>query len=147
MIEHVQIDLASSQSTACEHFEEIREAVENAAPGLEKYGVTVLDVQKIQKNVIVRLRIPDELRDFRIGNHFRGVSAYLLRNYKEEFQKLIVSKRLLAYTIVPPPMVHAAPPACDRFSAVSRLCALLEHAAENEEKVRKIMEILFEEEP
>lgn len=47
---------------------------------------------------ISELEIPKYLySNFNIGNHLRGVSAYLLKNYPNHFKPLLVGKRLLFY--------------------------------------------------
>lgn len=50
----------------------------------------------------MHVTIPDDIAStFKIGYHLRGVSAYLMRNYKETFSPLIVAKKLLIYTVIP----------------------------------------------
>lgn len=47
---------------------------------------------------VSELEIPNYLySNFNIGNHLRGVSAYLLKNYPNHFKPLLVGKRLLFY--------------------------------------------------
>lgn len=93
----VQVDLASTATTAYEHFPEIKKALENASLGLySKYDVQIKDIQTAGEQVIMHVTIPDDIAStFKIGYHLRGVSAYLMKNYKETFSPLIVAKKLL----------------------------------------------------
>lgn len=99
----VQVDLASTTTTAYEHFPEIKKALENASLGLySKYDVQIKDIQTAGEQVIMHVTIPDDIAStFKIGYHLRGVSAYLMKNYRETFSPLIVAKKLLVYTVIP----------------------------------------------
>lgn len=101
----VQIDLASTKHSAYNNFPEIKKAVESASLGLyRKYDVQIKDVQTVNEKVIMHITIPNDIADtFSIGYHLRGVSTYLMKNYKEKYTGLLVGKRLLTYTIIPKP--------------------------------------------
>ena len=92
----LQINLASPQSTAYQNFKEIREAVYNASLRLySKHGVQIKDVQTVGEQVIMHVMIPDEIAsNFQLGYHLRGVSAYLMKHYKEKYSKLLVAKKI-----------------------------------------------------
>ena len=149
MDKKVQIDLASKKSTAYEHFKEIQKAIHNASLGLySKYGVQILNVLPIDEKVVMEIRIPDDIvENFGIGNHMRGVSAYLLKNYSEIFSDLVVGKRLLNYTDIASISKEE-----DHFSFHTKLSAMCKFAEllkrddnEANSKISKIIAILYEE--
>lgn len=89
---------------ACDHFDDICEAVKHASHNLDlKYGIAMHDpILTEDKDVVLELDIPDEYKDFRYGNHLRGIAAYLLKHSrnKDFYKTLLTGKRLLRYVLV-----------------------------------------------
>ena len=134
----LQINLASPQSTAYQNFKEIREAVYNASLRLySKHGVQIMHVM-----------IPDEIAsNFQLGYHLRGVSAYLMKHYKEKYSKLLVAKKLLTYTVIPMQTYTNETELTmnERFSAGIHFLELLKNTDETSmAKIRRILKILQE---
>ena len=134
----LQINLASPQSTAYQNFKEIREAVYNASLRLySKHGVQIKDVQTVGEQVIMHVMIPD----------LRGVSAYLMKHYKEKYSKLLVAKKLLTYTVIPMQTYTNETELTmnERFSAGIHFLELLKNTDETSmAKIRRILKILQE---
>lgn len=145
----VQVDLASTATTAYEHFPEIKKALENASLGLySKYDVQIKDIQTAGEQVIMHVTIPDDIAStFKIGYHLRGVSAYLMKNYKETFSPLIVAKKLLVYTVIPTQTYNDESELTlnDRLTAISNFSELLKNTdAASMNKITRILDILKE---
>ncbi len=145
----VQIDMAATATTAYEHFPEIRAAIENAALGLySKYDVRINDIQTVREQVIMHVEIPDNIAStFKIGYHLRGVSAYLLKHYRETFAQLVVAKRLLVYTVIPTQTYNDESRLTfnDRLTAISDFSNLLKRSDEaSMNKIIRIIDILKE---
>lgn len=149
MYQTVQIDLESPASTSYEHFAEIKRAVENASLNLySKYGVQIKDTQAVGGQVVMHVAISDEIVDsFKIGYHLRGISAFLMKNYRETFAPLVVGKKLLDYTIIPTQTYTDDSELTfnDRFSAISAFSELLKNSDEASiNKITRILDILKE---
>lgn len=145
----VQVDLASTATTAYEHFPEIKKALENASLGLySKYDVQIKDIQTAGEQVIMHVTIPNDIAStFKIGYHLRGVSAYLMKNYKETFSPLIVAKKLLIYTVIPTQTYNDNNELTinDRLTAISNFSELLKNTdAASMNKITRILDILKE---
>ena len=145
----VQVDLASTATTAYEHFPEIKKALENASLGLySKYDVQIKDIQTAGEQVIMHVTIPDDIAStFKIGYHLRGVSAYLMKNYRETFSPLIVAKKLLVYTVIPTQTYNDESELTlnDRLTAISNFSELLKNTdAASMNKITRILDILKE---
>ena len=145
----LQINLASPQSTAYQNFKEIREAVYNASLRLySKHGVQIKDVQTVGEQVIMHVMIPDEIAsNFQLGYHLRGVSAYLMKHYKEKYSKLLVAKKLLTYTVIPMQTYTNETELTmnERCSAGIHFLELLKNTDETSmAKIRRILKILQE---
>lgn len=150
MLQTVQIDLATNTTTAYEHYPEIKKAVESASLGLySKHDVQIKDVQAVGEHVIMHVAIPDDIAPtFQIGYHLRGISAYLMRNYRDTYAPLIVAKKLLVYTVIPTQTDSDdnALTINDRLSAISDFVELLKsNDVLSINKVTRILEILREE--
>lgn len=145
----VQVDLASTATTAYEHFPEIKKALENASLGLySKYAVQIKDIQTAGEQVIMHVTIPDDIAStFKIGYHLRGVSAYLMKNYRETFSPLIVAKKLLVYTVIPTQTYNDESELTlnDRLTAISNFSELLKNTdAASMNKITRVLDILKE---
>lgn len=145
----VQIDLVTTTTTAYDNFLEIKKALENASLRLySNYNVQIKDIQTVGKQVIMNVTIPDDIAPtFRIGYHLRGVSAYLIKNYKNKFSPLIVAKRLLIYTVIPNQNYNDETGLTlnERLTAISNFSELLKNTdAVSISKITRILEILRE---
>jgi hypothetical protein len=145
----VQIDLATTTTTAFENFAEIKKAVENAAIRLsQNYDVHIKDVQAVGGKVIMHVTIPDEIAStFQVGYHMRGVSAYLMKHYHEKYSALIVAKKLFVYTVIPTQSYNEDSEFTlnDRLSAISDFSQLLKKTdAVSINKITRILDILKE---
>lgn len=100
----VHIYFSRPDVKACDHFDDICEAVKHASHNLDlRYGIAIQDpILTEDKDVILKLDIPDEYKDFRYGNHLRGIAAYLLKHSrnKDFYNTLLSGTRLLHYVPV-----------------------------------------------
>ncbi len=145
----IQVDLVTKVTTAYDNFSEIKKALENASLGLySKYKIQIKDIQTVGKQVIMHVTIPDDIAStFKIGYHLRGVSAYLIKNYKEKYTPFIVAKRLLVYTVIPMQtyMDEKELTFNDRLTAISDFSELLKHTdVVSISKITRILKILKE---
>lgn len=145
----VQIEMASRKTTAHENFDEIKKAVEHAAHGLyANYGVEIQSIQVIDEKVIMKLSIPDAIADnFSIGNHMRGVAAYLMKFHKEQFEKYLIGRRLLYYTVIPTPTdATEYLSVTDKLNALTKFAELLKYNdTKSKERISQIISILYKE--
>lgn len=100
----VHIYFARLDVKACDHIDDICEAVKHVSHNLDlRYGIAIHDpILTEDKDVILELDIPDEYKDFRYGNHLRGIAAYLLKYSRNKYfySSLLSGKRLLHYVPV-----------------------------------------------
>jgi hypothetical protein len=147
MEKSVQIELATNKTSAYENFADIREAVYSQSLGLySKYNVQIINVVSNNEKVIMNIRIPDDIvHNFNIGNHMRGVSAYLIRNKNEKYAQYLVGNRLLKYIEIPTPNENEENISfSNKLSAIGEFIELLKHDDEtSREKISKIIEILY----
>lgn len=148
----VMIEFAKPDVKACNHFYDIRRAAKNAADNLaSRHDVFVVEIFiDAGNNVIITLRMPEEkAENFAIGNHLRGISNYLLRNYGDIYKRYLVGRRLLNYVEVPEtehvPIKTIS--LTDRFEMIVSLSKLLERSDdESLDRIMKIADILKESE-
>lgn len=150
MNQTIQIDMESTTVRAYQFYPQIKRAAENAGLNLfSKYGVQIRDVQSIGEQVIMNATIPDEIADeFKLGYHLRGISAFLMKQYRETFAPLVVGKKLLNYTVIPCTTYNDVTEFTmnDRLSAISSFSDLMKHTDEaSMNKINRILEILREE--
>ncbi len=63
--------------------------------------ITYIDEDDCHRGLVLTVLIPDDISDtFSVGNHLRGISQYLLKNYPK-YKDLLVGKRLFSYTVLP----------------------------------------------
>ena len=79
---YIQIDFADSRIRTIDAIHDIRKAAESA--GLNLYSRYDVQLQYPMPSggdkVVVEVKIPEEIiNTFSIGNHLRGISAYLLK--------------------------------------------------------------------
>lgn len=99
----VLISFAKAGETFGGRKTEIVEAIEFASKNLfAKHGVHILNIDINDDNdTILMLSIPDDIAgSFSVGNHLRGISQYLLKNYPK-YKDFLVGKRLLSYKVLP----------------------------------------------
>lgn len=145
----IQLEFADPSVRAIDYIQDIRKAAEYAGLNLySRYDVRLQHPMPTpDNNVIVDIMIPDEIADtFSIGNHLRGVSAYLLSKCGDRYQKFLVGKRLLYYTEVSDesfePMGLAM---VDRLEAIVEFTKLLERSDDEAlDQIRRMMAILKE---
>lgn len=145
----VQIEFADSNYNAVDYLADLRAASESASLNLfSKYEVR-LEMPRVINGyrVVMDVRIPESIVDeFSIGNHLRGLSAYLLKYCNGRYDDAVVGKRLLNYTVLPdnsdePDEYSMA----DRLSVIEELAELLKNndSASNN-KICRIINILRE---
>ena len=128
----IQIDFADPGIKAVDEFTDIREAVRNAGLNLySRFDIQLQDPRIRDGRVIVEVKIPEsDAGSFTAGRRLRGISAYLLRRYKDKYIPHKVGDRLLVYADA-----EEKPSAdgsllsltmVDRLDAVSRFALLLE---------------------
>ena len=140
---HIQIDFADPQIRAIDAIQDIRKATESAGLNLfSRYDVQLQYPMPFGDRVVVEIKIPDEIIDtFAVGNHLRGISAYMLKYCNGKYDQYLVGKRLLTYTEVSEP--KGSPeglPMVDRLEAVAKFARLL--ARNDEDSLDQISRIL-----
>ena len=99
----ILISFAKAGATFCGRKDHILEAIDFAGRNLyARHGIHILDVNVGDiYDTLLMLSIPDDIAgSFSAGNHLRGISQYLLKNYPE-YKDLLVGKRLLSYKVLP----------------------------------------------
>lgn len=102
-IKKVLISFAKAGATFCGRKDHILEAIDFAGRNLyAKHGIHILDVNVGDiYDTVLTVSVPDDISDmFSVGNHLRGISQYLLKNYPE-YKDFLVGKRLLSYKVLP----------------------------------------------
>lgn len=99
----ILISFAKTGATFCGRKDDILEAIDFASRNLyAKHGIHILDVNVGDiYDTVLTVSVPDDISDsFSVGNHLRGISQYLLKNYPE-YKDFLVGKRLLSYKVLP----------------------------------------------
>lgn len=100
----VHIYFARPDVKACDHIDDICEAVRHASHNLAmRYRINMHDpILTEDREVLLELDVPDDHPDFRYGNHLRGIAAYLLKHSrnKDFYKPLLSGKRLLHYVLI-----------------------------------------------
>lgn len=143
-----KVEFVSKEISAFEAFQDLEKATENASVNLfAKYNIQLELPRIIEDNIVVLdVFLPDSLaKNFNIGPHMKGIAAYLLKQCSG-YERYIVSKRLLTYTIIPAPdESNNLIPVGDRLRAISDFAKLLEKNDRcSVKKIQKIMNILKE---
>ena len=141
---NVQIEFADSAMKAIDAIHDIREGVRSASLNLyARYDVQIQTPMLCGGDkVVVEIKIPEEISEtFSIGPHLKGIANYLLKSCNGRYDKYLVGKRLLVYTVV------ATPDASDkkftmedRLEAIVNFTKLLERS--DEEAMNAISQIL-----
>ncbi len=95
----IQIEFADPRIKAIDYIHDIRKAVENAGLNLySRYDVQLQYPMPDGDRVVVEIKIPDDKADnFKIGNHLRGISNYLLSRWNDRYHPYLIGNRLLYY--------------------------------------------------
>lgn len=96
----VQIEFANPRMKAINAIQDIRKGVEAASLNLyARYDVQLQWPMPFgDDKVVVEVKIPEEKAgSFALGNHLRGISAYLLKYCDGKYDEYVVGKRLLNY--------------------------------------------------
>ena len=83
-IKKILISFAKAGATFCGRKDHILEAIDFAGRNLyAKHGIHILDVNVGDiYDTVLTVSVPDDISDsFSVGNHLRGISGYLLKNY------------------------------------------------------------------
>ena len=141
----IQIEFANSEYNAADCIKDLKAATESASLNLlSKYEV-ILEKPRVVNGyqVVLEVRIPQRIAaDFSIGNHLRGVSAYLLKYCDGRYDDAVVGKRLLNYTVIPDTVSHSFS-LSERLSLIADIAELLKSDDEQTyDKIRKIQEII-----
>ena len=142
----VQIEFADSSIRAEDCLRDIRDATESASLNLySRYDVQLEVPMLVGDSVILEVRVPTDLAStFAIGNHLRGISAYLIKKCNGRYNDHLVGNRLLVYTEIPSPEVKTEEMSVvDRLEAVRRFAKLLERSDEEAmDSISRILAIL-----
>lgn len=145
----VKIEFANSEWRAVDCIHDLRRAAQNAAMNLaSKYGVQ-LKLPRIVNNtqVVMDMQIPEEIAEtFSIGNHLRGVSAYIMKYCDGRYCDAVVGNRLLNYTVIPVPESDDAQiTMVQRFSLIAEMAELLKNSDRiTNDKIARILAIIRE---
>lgn len=144
----VQVEFASNKIRAVDALKDLQNAAESACLNLlSKYDVRLQWPRRVNDNqVIMDMTMPDDIvDDFKVGPHLKGIATYLLKNC-EGYDKYLVGKRLLEYTVIPAPdETNNGIPMANRLRAMSDFAKLLENNDEvSLNKICRIIAILKE---
>lgn len=144
----VQVEFASNKIRAVDALNDLQKATESASLNLlSKYDVRIQWPRRINDNqVVMDMTMPDNIvNDFKVGPHLKGIATYLLK-YCEGYDKYLVGKRLLEYTVIPAPdETNNGMPMANRLRAMSNFAQLLENNDKvSLDKICRIIAILKE---
>ena len=99
ILQLIRVEFADPRIRAIDHIDDLCEAVEHAKWNLHtRHHIEIQPPRKVGDNVLIGISIPDMFPGiFRVGNHLRGVSKYLLRTYPERYSNFRIGTRLLYY--------------------------------------------------
>lgn len=145
----VKIEFANSGWRAVDCIQDLRKAAKSASLNLySKYNVRI-ELPRIVNDtlVVMDIRIPEEIADtFNMGNHLRGVSAYLMKYCDGRYNDAVVGHRILQYIVIPAPESDDTQiPMAQRFSLISEIAELLKNSdSMTNDKIARIIAILHE---
>lgn len=97
----VQIKFADPDIQAIDHIQDLRKAIAYAGLNLYSRHEIRLEGPMLTEDdrVVIEIKIPEKEvgNCSNIGNRLRGISVYLLRQYKEKYERHCIGKRLLIY--------------------------------------------------
>lgn len=144
----IQIEFADPGIRAIDHIQDIRKAAENAGLNLySRYNVQLQYPMPDGDRVVVEIKIPEEIAvTFKIGNHLRGISNFLLSTWNDRYHPYLVGKRLLNYNeLDESDQKEIGLAAVDRLEAVAAFARLLERNDEEAmDMISRILVILKE---
>lgn len=145
----VQIEFANSGWKAVNFIQDIRNATKSASLNLlSKYDVRLEQPRIINDSqVVMDVHIPEEIAEnFSIGNHLRGVAAYLMKYCDGRFENAVVGNRILNYIVIPTPNSNDNNiPMAQRLSIISELAELLKNTdSVTNDKIARIVTIIHE---
>lgn len=145
----VKIEFANSEWRAVDCIQDLRKAAKSASLNLySKYDVRI-ELPRIVNDtlVVMDIRIPEEIAEaFRIGNHLRGMSAYLMKYCDGRYNDAVVGNRILKYIVIPVPESDDTQiPMVQRFSLISEMAELLKNSdSMTSDKIARIIAIMHE---
>lgn len=140
----IRIEFADPRVRAIDCIRDIRDAAE--ATGLHLYGKYRVQLQypmsTADDKVVVKIKIPDDIEGFAVGNHLRGISYHMLKNHGDRYRQFLVGKRLLNYIDVTKDNQKPARLAMvDRLEAIVSFTKLLERS--DDESLDQIEAIVY----
>ncbi len=147
----VQIEFANKNYRAIDCFADLKKAAEFISLNLySRYGVQLQPLRVLNDyQVVMDIKIPEDKEpDFSIGNHLRGLSAYLLsEKCSTNYREAAVGKRLFDYYVLPDVDQNGTLTETDKLGLISDIVTLLrDNDTVSNEKIKKIMQIIHEEE-
>lgn len=145
----VKIEFANSEWRAVDCIQDLRKAAKSASLNLySKYDVRI-ELPRIVNDtlVVMDIWIPEEIAEtFSIGNHLRGVSAYLMKYCDGRYNDAVVGNRILKYIVIPiPESDDTQIPMVQRFSLISEMAELLKNSdSMTNDKIARIITIMHE---
>ena len=145
----VKIEFANSEWRAVDCIQDLRKAAKSASLNLfSKYDVRI-ELPRIVNDtqVVMDMRIPEEIAEtFSIGNHLRGISAYLIKYCNGRYNNAVVGNRLLNYIVIPVPEAGDDQlSVVQRLSLISEMAELLKNSDTiTNDKISRIIAILHE---
>ena len=145
----VKIEFANSEWHAVDCIQDLRKAAKSASLNLySKYDVRI-ELPRIVNDtqVVMDMRIPEEIVEtFRMGNHLRGVSAYLMKYCDGRYNEAVVGNRILNYIVIPVPESEDVQiPMVQRLALIAEMAELLKNSdSETNDKIARIITILHE---
>lgn len=145
----VKIEFANSEWHAADCIQDLRKAAKSASLNLySKYDVQI-ELPRIVNNtlVVMDMRIPEDIAEtFSVGNHLRGVSAYLMKHCDGRYDDAVVGNRILNYVVIPAPESDdTLIPTVQRFSLISEMAELLKNTdCMTNDKIARIIAIMHE---
>jgi len=144
----IQIEFADPRIKAIDYIHDIREAAKNAGLNLySRYDVQLQYPRPDGDRVVVEIKIPDDKADdFKIGNHLRGISNYLLSRWNDRYHPYLIGNRLLYYNEIDElDSKESELMMVDRLEAIALFAKLLERKDDEAmDKINQILTILKE---
>ena len=143
----VQIEFANPKMKAINAIQDIRKGVQAAS--LNLYARHDVQLQWPMPfgddKVVLEVKIPeDRVESFSLGNHLRGISAYLLKYCDGKYDEYVVGKRLLNYVELSKiEMAHDSLSLAVRMEMIADFSRLLKRSdSEAIEKINQIRSVL-----
>lgn len=127
---------------------DLEEAIDHASINLAKFNIKFKNVIFYNRNFVIYLSIPDNLKYQNINVRLKGISLYLLRysNNKDFYKNFLIGKRLLFYkdiTYLNNQIDNTKDPINKNLKILKQIISLIESNKEvDKEKLSKIDKIL-----